>query len=343
MRIGIVGLGFMGMVHYRTYEKLPGVEVVALADSHPERLAGDWTGIKGNFGPPGEQMDLSGVATFATADELLASAEVDMVDITLPPALHAEVAVAALEAGRHVFTEKPMAMATADCDRMIAAASAADRQLLVGHVLPFFPEYAWALSEIRSGEHGRLLGGSFKRIISDPAWLAHYWSAEKIGGPMLDLHVHDAHFIRLAFGDPTQVTTAGSTREGLPEHWHSLLAFEGGASVHAVSGVINQPSRPFQHGFEIRLERATLAFEFAVETVDGTDQAGYHCQPTIYSEAGARRVDLGDGDPMNAFEAELAHAVAVVREGADADALSAELARDAIRLCLEQQKQLFSS
>ena len=91
-RVGIVGVGFMGMVHYLNYQKLPGLNVVALCEQNKKRLAGDWTDIQGNFGPPGEQMDLSGIATYESSDDLIADANVDLVDVTLPPAAHANVA-----------------------------------------------------------------------------------------------------------------------------------------------------------------------------------------------------------------------------------------------------------
>lgn len=170
--------------------------MVALCEQNPKRLTGDWTDIQGNFGPPGQQIDLTGVATYESVEEIIADPNVDLIDITLPPSLHAEIAVQALQAGKHVFCEKPMSMTVVDCDRMLAAAQQCHRNLLIGHVLPFFPKYAWAIREMRSGKHGGLLGGSFKRVISDPAWLTNYWNAEAAGGPMLDLHVHDAHFIR---------------------------------------------------------------------------------------------------------------------------------------------------
>jgi len=344
-RVGIVGIGFMGMVHYLSYAKIAGAQVVAMCDVNPDRLKGDWTGIKGNFGPPGEQMDLSGIAMYATTEELIADSNVELVDITLPPAMHADIAVSALEAGKDVFCEKPMALAVDDCDRMMQAAADADRQLMIGHVLPFFPEYAWALREIRSGKHGRLLSGSFTRVISDPAWLAHYWKADAVGGPMLDLHIHDAHFIRLLFGMPSQVTTRGSQRDGLAEHWHSLLEFDEGGHVHAVSGVINQQGRPFLHGFEIQLERATLVFEFSVmKNSAGEEEASYHCPPTLIDDSGnSERVELGDGDPMNAFQAELAHVVAVLQGDAEADGLACDLARDAIQLCQQQSDDLLAA
>lgn len=345
MRIGVAGIGFMGLVHYLSYQQIEGAEVTAICDRNAERRAGDWTGIKGNFGPPGEQMDLTGVAACESLDELIACPDIDLVDLCLPPALHADAAVRALEAGKHVFCEKPMAMTTGECDRMLAAAEASGRTLLIGHVLPFFPEYAWALDAIESGRYGRVLGGSFRRVISDPAWLAGYWDADKIGGPMLDLHVHDAHFIRTALGMPTAVTTRGSLRNGLAEHWHSLLEFEQpGLTAHVEGGVLNQQGRPFLHGFEIQLEQATLMFEFAVTTTADGDQAGYTCPPAVLDGSGAAtRVELGDGDPMHAFRRELQRVVDVVDHGADPGPLACGLARDAIVVCDQQSADLRSS
>ena len=66
LKIGIAGVGFMGMVHYLSYQKLRGVKVAAICDPAPKRRAGDWRGIRGNFGPPGERMDLAGVAAYET-------------------------------------------------------------------------------------------------------------------------------------------------------------------------------------------------------------------------------------------------------------------------------------
>ncbi|MEO1498768.1 MAG: Gfo/Idh/MocA family oxidoreductase [Planctomycetota bacterium] len=342
LRIGIIGVGFMGMVHYLSYAKLRGVKVVALCERDPKKRGGDWRGIQGNFGPPGEQMDLAGVAAYEEVDDLLADDTIDAVDITLPPSLHADIACKALRAGKHVFCEKPMAMTLADCDRMRRVAAKADRRLLVGHVLPYFPEYAWALKEAASGKHGRLLGGSFKRVISDPAWLSNYWSADHVGGPLLDLHVHDAHLIRMLFGRPTALFTGGRSRNGLPEFWNTQFEFaaEGSApapAVHAVSGTINQPGRPFQHGFELQFENATLVFDFAILG----DRADYLCPPTVIPAKGKPRTPtLAGGDPMDAFKAELRDAAKAFATGAPAAALEGELARDAIELCHAQAKSL---
>ena len=314
--------------------------MVAISESIPERLAGDWRNIKGNFGPPGEQVDLSGINTYANLDDLLRDPQVELVDITLPTFLHADIAVRALEAGKHVFCEKPMALRLADCERMVAAAKKANRLLMIGHVLPFFPEYDWARQVIRSGDYGRVRGGAFRRIISDPTWIKDFWSPERIGGPMLDLHIHDAHFIRLVFGMPQEVTTAGRLRDGLPEFWHSQFRFaDRDLVVEATSGTIDQQGRAFTHAFEIHLERATLAFDFAV--IGGAGR--YLCEPMLLDSNGnVEHPKLPGGDPIDGFVNELREVTHSVSEGKSSEILGAILAQDAIRLCEKQSESLRS-
>ena len=196
---------------------------------------------------------------------MLAEAKLDMVDICLPTASHAPAAIAALSAGRHVFCEKPIALKPADGIAMVEAAKRAGRMLMIGHVLPFLPEYRFAYDAIASGTYGRIKGGHFKRIISDPLWMPRFYDPAVIGGPMLDLHVHDAHFIRLACGMPRAVQCAGTMRGEVVERFHAQFRFEDPQlMVTAASGVIAQQGRPFTHGYEIYLEKATLLYDFAV-------------------------------------------------------------------------------
>jgi predicted dehydrogenase len=340
IRVGIVGLGFMGWIHWLAYQRVGDARVMAIATRNQQRLLGDWRGIQGNFGPPGEQVDLSGIAAYANVDDLLADPQIDLVDITLPTSLHADVALRALEAGKHVLCEKPMALRLDDCQRMAAAATKAGRLLMIGHVLPFFPEYDWALTTIRGGEYGRVRGGAFRRVIANPTWLDKFWSAEHVGGPMLDLHVHDAHFIRLVFGMPVEVATHGRLRDGLPEFWHSQFRFAApGLVVEATSGTIEQQGRPFTHGYEINLERATMAFDFAVIGGEGR----YLCEPMLLDDrGGVQRANLPGGDPIDAFASELREVVHSIVGGRTSEILGAILAQDAMRICQKQAESLQS-
>ena len=71
IRVGIVGLGFMGWIHWLAWQKVRGAQVAAICTRDKRRLTGDWRSIRGNFGPPGEQVDLSGIAAYANLDDLL--------------------------------------------------------------------------------------------------------------------------------------------------------------------------------------------------------------------------------------------------------------------------------
>jgi len=325
------------MIHYLAYQKIRGVKVAALCEQNATRLAGDWRGIKGNFGPPGRRMDLTRIARYADLDDLLADPSLDMIDVCLPPARHAPVTLAALKAGKHVFCEKPIALNPADAACMVQAAKRADKRLSIGHVLPFFPEYRFAYQTIQSGKYGRMLGGHFKRVISDPTWLPDFYNPLKCGGPMLDLHVHDAHFIRLVCGMPKAVQSIGAMRGEVVERFTTQFLYDPPRTVTASSGVINQQGRPFTHGYEIYLERATLFFDYAAIA-----QVGDAVTPlTVLLDKGqVLRPKLGSGDPVDAFVAELGEAVRAVRSHLPSPLLAGELAHDAVVLCQKQTESV---
>jgi predicted dehydrogenase len=338
LNLGIVGLGFMGMIHYLAYQRLRGVKVAAVCENDPVRRAGDWRSIKGNFGPAGELMDLTGVAQYGDLDAMLADPALDLIDICLPTALHAPAAIKALSAGKHVLCEKPIALQPADGVAMVAAAEKAGRMLMIGHVLPFFPEYRFAYDAITGGAYGRLLGGHFKRIISDPAWVPRFYDPQVIGGPMLDLHVHDAHFIRLTCGMPRSVHCAGTMRGDVVERFHAQFRFDDPQLVvTAASGVIAHQGRPFTHGYEIYLERATLLFDFAV--IGG--EAVLATPVTVLTADGkAERPQLTAGDAITPFENELTEVLRAVESGTPSPLLAGSLARDAVVICQKETESV---
>jgi predicted dehydrogenase len=340
-RVGLVGIGFMGWIHFLSYKKTKGVKLAAICTRDERRLGGDWRGIQGNFGPPGEKVDLSGVTKYADFKKLLADPSIDLIDLCLPPNLHAEASIAALKAGKHVFVEKPMGLTAAECDQIMRAADKAGKQVLVGHCLPFLPEYAFAYKAISSGKYGKLLSGHFKRVISDPLWLKDFFDPKKVGGPLVDLHVHDAHFIRLLFGMPTAVTSQGRMRGDVVEYCVSQFKFaDPSLVVSSASGVVNQQGRSFTHGFEIHLEKATLYFDLAV-------LAGGALQVTRLTQLDGRgnavHPKLPPGDPMlSAFDAEIKEVAQSVTSGKPSSILSGSLARDAIVLCHKQTQAVKS-
>lgn len=340
VRVGLVGVGFMGWIHWLAYRQVRGLKLAAIASRDANKRAGDWRGIQGNFGPPGEQVDLKGIKAYAELDEVLADPAIDLVDLCLPPHLHADAAVAALRAGKHVFVEKPMALTDAECKRMLAASAASGKQLLVGHILPLFPEYAFAYDAALRRKYGPLLGGHFKRVISDPLWLPDFYDPRKVGGPLVDLHVHDAHYIRLLFGMPARLTAQGRMRGEVVEY--ANVQFEFAARelcVSAATGVIRQQGRSFTHGFEMHFEKATLLYDFAV--VGGE---GRLLMPlTILDHKGnATPAKLPPGDPIQAFVRELKEVAHSLTSGQPSPLLSGALARDAIAICHKETQSVLS-
>jgi predicted dehydrogenase len=355
VRVGIVGIGFMGMIHYLAAQRASerkdsisadwpdllraagqrrGLQVVALCSRDPRKLAGDWTSIQGNFGPRGTQMDLSGVACYRDFEELLADPNVDLVDLCVPNDSHAPMAIQALEAGKHVLVEKPIALATSAADEMVEAARTAGKLLMVGHVLPFFPEFHFALDAVRSGRYGALQAAHLVRVISKPDWSGGFADPARSGGPAIDLHIHDTHFVALACGTPRAVHSRGIVQDGAVVHLATQYLYDQpDLTVTCTSGALSQSGRPFAHGFELYFARATLAFEFA-----NLAGEGHLAMPlsVILPDGTVDRPALGSGDPIDSFARELTVAARAVATGEEADQLSGALARQALKLCLAE-------
>jgi predicted dehydrogenase len=324
VRIGIVGVGFMGMIHYLAARKLRGAKVVALCSRDPKKLAGDWRSIQGNFGPRGEMMDLAGVKKYDRLEALLADPDIDLVDVCNPTQQHPQTALQALRAGKHVLVEKAIALEPADADAMVGQARKSGRLLMVAHVLPFFPEFAYAAEAIRSGRHGRLLGAHFLRVISQPDWSAEIGDPAKTGGPAVDLHIHDTHFIGLVCGVPQRVFSTGVVANGAVQYLTTQYLYrDGNLSISCSSGAIAQKGRPFVHGYEIYLEKATLTYQSGTMPLTVLSADGRSERPTL----------AGSDEATAAFTTEIQAAVDGVASGREPDLLSGKLARDALVLC----------
>jgi predicted dehydrogenase len=324
VRIGIVGIGFMGRIHYLAAQRLSGANVAAVCSRDPKKLAGDWRNTRGNFGPEPGQVDLTGIKKYSGVGELLADPEIDLIDICTVTDQHAPLAIQALKAGKHVLVEKAIALSTRDADEMVVAARQAGKLLMVAHVLPFFPEFRFAAEAIRGGEYGKVVAAHFKRVIAKPDWSADIGDAAKTGGPAVDLHIHDTHFIGLVCGVPKQVFAVGTVENDAVTYLTtSYLYGPGGPAITCSSGAICMSERPFVHGYEIYLERATLLYDSGGTPLTLLTADGKSSQPAL----------AGGGDALSAFTDELQTAVEGVRSGKEPDLLRGQLARDALVLC----------
>lgn len=329
VRIGIVGMGFMGVTHFKAAQRVRGGRVSAICTRDPAKLKGDWRQVQGNFGGSGGVQDLSGVARYGDISALLEDAKVDLVDICLPTSMHAEVVMQALRAGKHVLVEKPLALSMKDADRLVAEAAKRGLCFTVAHVLRYFPEFRLVKETVQAGQYGKVQAAHFKRIISRPAW----WSAkdlERTGGPAIDLHIHDADFIQYVFGMPSAVASSGYVRRGVVEHINTHYEYGNRPmAISAQGGWLSQQGCPFEHGYDVYFDKATLKYN---------SSSGQ--PPVLLTEDGKvrkPRLKTQDG-----FVGEIQEVVDSLRQGRESEVLSGRSGRDSLALCLKEVQSVLA-
>ncbi len=327
IRVGIVGLGFMGRMHYRCWRAQPGAAVVAVCEANPAvvQAVSQRPAPEGNVAGAADHIDLTGVTVYSKLEELLAAGAVDALSITLPTYLHAPTTLQALEAGVHVLCEKPMALSVADCERMAAAARAHGRVLQIGHCLRFWPEYDVARQLIADGAHGRVVAASFRRFSSAPTWSPDNWFADeqRSGGQPLDLHIHDSDYIQYVFGMPAAVSSlADAAQTYISSQYHYP---DSSPCIVAESTWRMTPSFGFEMSFAIMCERATIL-------LDSTRTPAFRVCPAEGAPF-TPAVPSGDG-----YEREIDHFTRAVAGETVAPVVTPEQSRDTIRLVLAEKQ-----
>ena len=202
-RVGIIGIGgiFKGS-HIWEYLEDERLEVVALCDIIEERA----TEIRDKHFP--------NAAVYTDFRELLKDESIDSVDICTPNYLHSIIAVAAFEAGKHVFCEKPDAVNVEEVLKMNRAAEKAGKTLMIMRNIRFSPASQYAKKYIESGAMGDIYCGRCgwqrrRGIPGKGGWFTT--KAQSGGGPLIDLGVHMIDLAIWLMGSPKPVTVTGST------------------------------------------------------------------------------------------------------------------------------------
>lgn len=223
IKVALIGIGGIGKVHFEAYKNCKIAEVVAVCDIRKEVLE--------------EKIDLDSVRKYTSFDELLETEAVDMVDICTPSYMHADMAVKALDKGKHVLCEKPMSLCVRDTERMIDAAKKSGKLFMVAHVVRFMMPYMYLKSVIDSGELGKPVRIEMTRLSEIPQWSWNSWmhDTQKSGGSPLDLSIHDIDFAQYVFGEPKSVTGAYRKMKNNNDNITSVLCYDD-FSVTVTSG-----------------------------------------------------------------------------------------------------------
>jgi 1,5-anhydro-D-fructose reductase (1,5-anhydro-D-mannitol-forming) len=262
LRAGIVGFGFMGRMHYKCWKNQQQAQVVAICDTNPN-LVEDTRKAVGNIAGAADAVDFESLTVYTDFVQMLRKGKLDTVSITLPTHLHVDFATKALKRGIHVLCEKPMSLDVSGCKRMIAAAEKSGKVLQIGHCVRFWPEYAAAKQIIASGQYGKVLAASLRRLSSAPTWSRDGWlnNTGLSGGMILDLHIHDTDFVQYILGTPKAVQSAcAKAPNGAEVHVVTNYFYDDKAIV-AEGGWAMMPPFGFEMSFNIMLEKATLVYD----------------------------------------------------------------------------------
>src|SRR5215213_2415117 len=239
MRVGIVGVGFMGTTHAAGWAETPAKIVGFAAETQIEA------------GAISEKYETN---TYRSLE-----------DICSPTHLHYEMALKAAAAGKHVVCEKPLARTTRQAREILLACQRAGVQLLVAHVVRFFPEYALAHSAVVEGQIGtpgviRLHRGSYR-----PKKPAGNWFLDEVksGGILMDLMIHDYDYARWVAGEVETVSARRVTEHHLDapvDYGLVILSHRSGALSH-IAGAWAYPPPTFRTQLEIAGDRGLIKFD----------------------------------------------------------------------------------
>jgi len=333
INVGIVGLGFMAATHIKAYRQVPDTRVMALCNPNGRHLNGDFTGVAGNVGDNAPvKLEPSSFQAYQDFAAMLANPEIQVVDICAPTMAHPELALAALEAGKHVICEKPLARTSALARAIVEGAANARGFFMPAMCLRFVPEWAWVKRAIDDQRFGKTLAARFRRVAEPPGWGRHnFLNGERSGGALLDLHIHDTDFVQYCFGRPTTVYSTGCTvLSGAVDHVVTQYQVASGAMVHAEGSWAMTAGFGFNMSYTVNFERATVDYDLA----RGADALRV-------CEAGqpARTLKLDEPD---GYAGELRHFVEAIHAGKAPTVVTAQDGLSAVEICEAEERSVAS-
>jgi len=198
VRIGVIGCGGMGSALAKSSLKVSNIKILATCDMEEERAKTLASQLKSDY--------------YARTEDLLDRSDIDGVIVATPNYTHREVAVAALQAGKNVFCEKPMALKLEDCDSMINTAQKAGLTLMIGHVMRYYSGCTSIKRAIAEGEIGQpIICNGSRTAWLEPGRMSRSWrrSKELVGDSLFEATIHEIDLMRWFAGDVDSVQASG--------------------------------------------------------------------------------------------------------------------------------------
>jgi predicted dehydrogenase len=262
---------------------------------------------------------------------------IEVVDISLPTPLHPEFAIRALEAGKHVIIEKPLALTLPEADAILACARGTGKYLMVAHVIRFWPEYLAIQGLLKNGRLGKPLLATSYRLSNMPQWADWFRDPAAFGGAVHDLQIHDLDFMNLVFGKPLRVRAVGIKDDtGGWNHVVTQLEYASGrASVEA--GCMMPQDYPFTAGLKVIFEKGVVEYHFRAG--GASFEQGQPASYLVLHEPGCPNQPL-HFEPGDGYTAELEYFIRCVQSGTPPTLVTPEDARLAVQTALASRASL---
>lgn len=312
LRVGLIGCGFMGSTHANCYKVIDGAELVAVADLRREKAEAAANGTN--------------AVIYADGAELIAKADVDIIDICLPTYLHTEYALLAMDKVKYLFIEKPVALTAEEGKALIEKSKATGCKVQVGHVVRFKDEYEELKRIVESGVYGKVVNASFRRLSPRPGWGWNNWllDSKLSGGAGQDLHIHDVDYVLSVFGTPKNLYSLKNIKGETNSYVNTLLQYDD--FVVGVEGTWDLPTTySFSANFRVVFEKATVenaGGKFMLYTNEGASEIKIEKKVTVSSVKGGNLSDLGGHYKELAYFCERAEAGEEIERAALVDSVA---------------------
>lgn len=320
-RVGVVGLGMMGLTHLNVYRSLPNATIAAICDADADRLSGKVHAM-GNV----EGQAQASVATLppevrrcSDINDVIGADDIDLVDICLPTHLHLRFGLEVLQAGQHLMMEKPLARTAADAAKLAEAAASAKGSSFVGHCMRFWPGWDWLKEAVHDDRYGKVYSATFRRVVNHPG-AGFYENGDLCGGAALDLHIHDTDFIQYLFGMPKAVTSFGYSKiTNQPDHIITRYEYDNVPLVVAEGSWAMTDGFTFNMSYTLNFENATVDFDLSNE------------KPLTICEKGKDPVHP-ELDPKMGYDFEIEYFLKCIEEGKKPDVVTIQDGMNTVRI-----------
>ena len=335
INVGVIGLGYMAATHLKALKSVTGAKVTALCNPSGKHLDGDFSSVAGNM--PGQEVlrwDMTNVNAHRDPKAFLNDPNVHLVDICAPTYAHYDLVIEALEAGKHVICEKPLARTSAQAREMVEVAKRQNRLLMPAMCLRFFPTWDWLKRAISENRYGRVQSASFRRVAQAPGWgQSSFLDGRKSGGALLDLHIHDVDFVLYCFGRPRSVFSTGFSKvSGAIDHVTTQYQYDTftGPQVTTEGSWAMTPGFGFNMAYTVIFERATADYDLSRGP-----------QALKLFEAG-KDPQVLTVDGLDGYAGELQHIVDCIRENQPLSRVTAEEGISALEICEAEENSISS-